>query len=638
MAEREFEKLPDGMFSVDQPISSNADDRDDTLKRGMYAETFARLASGCGTPMVVGLYGTWGVGKTSLMRQIQGILEDGGIPTVWFDPWRHQFDDDPVLALLQKMVADLGMEKADGVKELLTTVSLALSSALLSKVAGLTFGNLKEISETIAKERYRVNKERNRLDKAIKELIDKVREPGQPVVFFIDDLDRCLPDPTLRVLEALKLHLNLEGCVYFLGIDHHVVRTTIKKTLELDDGEQEYLDKIVQVPFVIPRILEETAKDFIDSLLPEDAKSCAEFLFDFLGHNPRQVKRFVNTLSLNILMASGIFKDKNGNPIKPNIELIAVMLLIQQRNEFLWNRISTDRDLYYKLGTDGEDAPKILEEYFKGDTQLQALVQRIDCPRGTPLEKYVNLADVAGASIREPTTTAIEPEMVRIEPGEFWMGSPDGDEGAIASETPRHRVKIKQAFELARYPVTFDEFDAYCDASGRNKPDDAGWGRDRRPVINVSWHDAADYCVWLSKETGANYRLPSEAQWEYACRAGTETRWSFGEIETDFPEYAWFSENFGGNTLPVGTFPANRWGLQDMFGNVWEWVEDVWHDDYNKAPKDGSAWTEGENQRERVLRGGSRGFGPRFARSAVREKLAATSRFNFTGFRVARTL
>ena len=175
-----------------------------------------------------------------------------------------------------------------------------------------------------------------------------------------------------------------------------------------------------------------------------------------------------------------------------------------------------------------------------------------------------------------------------IPAGEFMMGSTEDEEGGHEDEQPRHRVTIGRRFAIGRYPVTFAEYDRFCEAMGREKPNDQGWGRERRPVINVSWQDAQAYIAWLSQETGRTYRLPSEAEWEYACRAGTTSRYTFGDaITSDDANYADLAL---GRTSEVGAYPANEWGLHDMHGNVWEWVEDDWHENYRGAPTDGSAW------------------------------------------------
>ena len=226
------------------------------------------------------------------------------------------------------------------------------------------------------------------------------------------------------------------------------------------------------------------------------------------------------------------------------------------------------------------------------------------------------------------------PEMVLIPAGEFRMGDLDGS--GYDNEKPVHIVRLPRPFYLGRYAVTFDEYDHYAKDSGVKLPDDRGWGRGNRPVIKVSWQDAVAYCAWLSKQTGQAYRLPSEAEWEYAARAGTETAYWWGN------EAGQNRANFDGSgsqwsnrqTAPVGSFPPNPWGLHDTAGNVWEWVQDRWHDDYQGAPVDGSAWEQGDSSM-RVLRGGSWSSLPRRARAACRNGFVPGSRDGLIGFRLA---
>ncbi len=233
------------------------------------------------------------------------------------------------------------------------------------------------------------------------------------------------------------------------------------------------------------------------------------------------------------------------------------------------------------------------------------------------------------------------PLMVVIPAGRFVMDSPPDEPGRSDSEGPQHEVRIAKPFALGVYAVTFDDYDRYCDATKHAKPEDRGWGRSNRPVINVSGEEAQAYCAWLSQQTGRIYRLPSEAEWEYACRAGTDTPFHFGaRISTD-------QANFDGNstyngsakgeyrkqTVPVGTFPPNAFGLYDMHGNVWEWCQDAWHGNYNGAPTDGSAWEPGGTV-ARVVRGGFWRRFPALARSAARLSLAPADRYGLIGFRV----
>lgn len=238
------------------------------------------------------------------------------------------------------------------------------------------------------------------------------------------------------------------------------------------------------------------------------------------------------------------------------------------------------------------------------------------------------------------------PEMVVVPSGEFWMGSPVDEPGRFTEEGPRHTVRIARLFALGKYAVTFEEFDQFLKATGYDlELDDWGWGRGRRPAIGVNWQHAQDYLAWLAAETGGEYRLPSEAEWEYGCRAGTERPFCTGRTITT--QQANFNGGFTYNRSPqgenrqgtvlVGTFPANAWGLHEMHGNVFEWCDDCWNKNYEGAPPDGSAWRTG-NCADRVFRGGSWGSRPGFVRSAFRNKNHTGYRFYNVGFRVARSL
>jgi formylglycine-generating enzyme required for sulfatase activity len=239
---------------------------------------------------------------------------------------------------------------------------------------------------------------------------------------------------------------------------------------------------------------------------------------------------------------------------------------------------------------------------------------------------------------RSVATTVTAPAMVALPGGTFLMGSPESEEGRDADEGPQHEVTIRP-FAIGKYKVTFAEWGACAAAGGCNgyRPDDRGWGRGRRPLINVSWKDARAYCEWLANVTGQPYRLPSEAEWEYAARAGTKTGYAFGD------EITKKDANFGlnvGKTTEVSAHPASPWGLYDMHGNVWEWVADIWHPDYHEgAPADGSAWIEpwAVAGAFRVLRGGSWSDEAPYLRSAYRLARDPGYRSNSIGFRCART-
>jgi formylglycine-generating enzyme required for sulfatase activity len=232
------------------------------------------------------------------------------------------------------------------------------------------------------------------------------------------------------------------------------------------------------------------------------------------------------------------------------------------------------------------------------------------------------------------------PEMVVVPAGSFMMGSPPKEKERSKAEGPQHRVTITYPFAVGKLEVTLAEWDA-CVAEGgcQHRPDDASSDRGKRPVIDVSWDDVTrGYLPWLSRKTGKTYRLLTEAEWEYAARAGTTTRYAFGNTISLGQVYYrdLFSGLFGGNFFVVGEFQPNAFGLYDMHGNVREWVQDCWNDSYKGAPTDGSAWTVGDCSR-RVVRGGSRLDDPGNLRAAYRDSNPTGNRDVYSGFRLART-
>ncbi|HEX4410155.1 MAG TPA: formylglycine-generating enzyme family protein [Xanthobacteraceae bacterium] len=236
------------------------------------------------------------------------------------------------------------------------------------------------------------------------------------------------------------------------------------------------------------------------------------------------------------------------------------------------------------------------------------------------------------------------PQMVMVPAGHLTMGSPTTDASADSDEFPQHEVTFATPLAVSKFEVTFADWDTCYDLGGcRIRPDDFGWGRGNRPVVNVDWYDAQQYVAWLSKQTGKTYRLLTEAEWEYAARAGTATAYSWGDevkpggktMANCFDCGSPFDDK---ETAPVGSFPPNAFGLNDMLGNAWEWVEDCYHDSYEQAPADGSAWSN-PDCRERVSRGGSWGDLPQvLLRTAFRLRTPSVNRYGGLGFRVARVL
>jgi formylglycine-generating enzyme required for sulfatase activity len=269
----------------------------------------------------------------------------------------------------------------------------------------------------------------------------------------------------------------------------------------------------------------------------------------------------------------------------------------------------------------------------------QETTEKTKKPTEHSSQQDIEATNFTGNSVfRDPLSDAsLGPEMVVIQAGRFRMG--DIQDLGNGFEKPVHTVHIAKPFSIGKHEVTFEEYERFASASGRRLPQDRGWGRNKRPVINVSWEDAVKYTQWLSQQTGKHYRLPSEAEWEYAARAGTETAY-------------WWGNNIGHNrancdgcgsrwdhkrTAPVGSFKPNPFGLYDTARNVWEWVQDCKLDSYKEAPADGSASLRGACP-ERVFRGGAWNVQPRKLRSAKRTWDGPGLRYSYVGFRIARDL
>ena len=219
------------------------------------------------------------------------------------------------------------------------------------------------------------------------------------------------------------------------------------------------------------------------------------------------------------------------------------------------------------------------------------------------------------------------PEMIVIPGGSFVMGSDKYND-----EKPPHTVAVR-SFLMGKTEVTQGQWKAVM---GSNPSRFSQCGEDC-PVEQVSWNDAQAFIGKLNQKTGLAYRLPSEAEWEYAARAGSTTDWSHGNEAPRLADFAWYSVNSGSKSQAVAQKRPNAFGLFDMHGNVWEWVEDCWHDNYSRAPDDGTAWTMGCSDSNRVLRGGSWNLFPANLRTAIRDRNSPDTRYNYSGLRLARS-
>ncbi len=273
------------------------------------------------------------------------------------------------------------------------------------------------------------------------------------------------------------------------------------------------------------------------------------------------------------------------------------------------------------------EARRIAEEARRKEEERQAELMRAEVARQAEQQRLADARLVAAGGVIVDLGGGVTMKLVAIEPGRFMMGSPEaqGDD----DERPQHEVTISKGFWLCQTEVTQAQWQAVMGSNPSHFQGDPN-----RPVEQVSWNDATEFCSRLSKKTGMEFRLPTEAEWEYACRAGTTTRWSFGDDEAVLPDHAWFVLNSGGSTKPVGTRKPNPWGLYDMHGNVWEWVSD-WYGEYHPGTKvDPRGPSSGA---DRVLRGGSWDNLSSYCRSSNRGDYAPVGVAFTFGFRAART-
>ncbi len=344
----------------------------------------------------------------------------------------------------------------------------------------------------------------------------------------------------------------------------------------------------------------------------------------------------------------------------------------EKRNSILFPKWATAQDVetYKKQALNAEidgnlhEAERLLVRLWEicpGDSEVRQYYNRVilkkaQQPQGKPASPPNQPTAPATAkgqeveqkqerleSFTEKLGKDVNLEMVAITAGSFMMGSPKNEPDSYDSEHPQHQVNVPE-FLMGKYPVTQAQWKAvagFPQVKQKLEPDPSYFKGANRPVEQVSWLDAMEFCARLSNHTKREYRLPSEAEWEYACRAETTTAYYFGNDATQLENHAWYDKNSGMQTHPVGEKPANGFGLFDIHGNVWEWCEDDWHGNYEGAPTDGRAWidrNDNRSQREgeirKLLRGGSWLADARHCRSAFRVGNDARDPFNFFGFRV----
>lgn len=358
--------------------------KDDRLNRADYTAAFADLIRTSDTPFVIGLYGSWGIGKTSLMNHIARVLGND-VRSVTYNAWAHQSDQQPAVALLHELIDQLGLRGDRRMRKWLTVIGRALGGIGLAK-AGVGAADLERLAKEYDARSFGVREAQVQLRETFRKFIERAavarpRRFGRTrlgsrrrIVFFIDDLDRCMPDAVLNVLEALKIYLDLPGCVYVLALDRQVVeRSVLRRYDSMGVNAANYLEKIVQLPFDIPVVSAEAMENFVGLLVPEELHDTRPVLIAGLGANPRQIKRFVNGLTFNHHLAT-----RSSIPGYDPV-VLAALLLIQHRDPALYREVqkhpekldaeqfSEDEDLCAGLAAAGDrlsSETPALKDYF----------------------------------------------------------------------------------------------------------------------------------------------------------------------------------------------------------------------------------------------------------------------------------
>lgn len=449
-----------GFTHSDEPVW------EDALNRREYAEHLAELARSATPPMVIGVFGEWGSGKTSMLLQVHELLEsDRGCARVWFDPWLHQDDVNPVLPLLHAIVSDLGLDGRENVRKALRTVSEVLGSLVLSSTIKINLSDVQGALKAYDEENFRLRSERTRLGLHLDRLIKTaLRAQGKTrLVVFIDDLDRCHVDKITALLEALKLYFSRDNCVFVLGVAKAPLVAALKEKYQ--DPVGEYLDKIVQFPFEMPRLSASAFAAYVEGLLNHDVHATKSLLVCGLRANPRAIKRFVNVLILQDRVA----RARKLDPYE--VRVLAAVLLIRDGDADFYVRLMNDPTLLKRIAEDletaGEDPLpawpalplRIVGELAESGTSVPDSVSAyIDLVRESPVPQSGDLVDTVRNTVAPPPRE--QPSVSEDAVPEASRLSRDALEDALATLAERVRRRVGQVVgegELLTPLVRFPE-------------------------------------------------------------------------------------------------------------------------------------------------------------------------------------
>jgi formylglycine-generating enzyme required for sulfatase activity len=612
------------------------------------------------TPMAIAIHGDWGSGKTSAMRWLDDKLavwtRDGtvgdepdqkiSVKTVWFYPWKYHSKEDVWRGLISEVI--IKSLDVDGATIATVTNAAKRFGGFLGRSFVQVLANIKlkgsvkcpgdkvsldgELSLSAIKQILDEYREANHPEKAflnefeetLKSWLRDTLDPNERMVIFIDDLDRCLPEVALEVLEALKLYLNIDKLLFVVGIDRTVVNQLVQKHYEelgLDKEKSgKYLAKMFQAEVPVEPSERQTAAYLADQLgdigLWRDKLSDEErTLFEdiILGRaesNPREVKRLINSalvFGAGALMGSeGAIDEKDRVSFAQGLQFFFVREILDKRHGrarlqsqdvgkaffAVWSGIvSADVNVPRTLSLGATRVPERAEdpetalpesaeaipEAYKALVANPSFRPLLFLLKDTDLGELMCIPYPQAEALAAQMARPVDPEslirellggMVRVPAGTFRMGGDEGDD-----EKPTHLVTLAP-FEIGATPVTQAQYEAVTGINPSHFKDPDS------PVESVSWEDAMAFCKKLGEREKCTFTLPAEAQWEYACRAGSPKRFCFGDNDDGLDEYAWYDKNSEGRTHPVAKKKPNAWGLYDMHGNVWEWCGDWYSDTY----------------------------------------------------------
>lgn len=373
----------------DEPAES------DELGREPYVRALATTVMRCETPFTVGVYGDWGSGKTTLLQLVKGRAEAQGAKCVWFNAWLHQRNDDPALALLHTIASELKLGQE--AKKILAIVGATVASALLKVTTQINAEDIRKTAAAYEEEQFEQRDQRTKLREKFEAFIRKARgAEASRLVVFIDDLDRCDATQALAVLESLKLYLNVAGCVYVVAADRFALERAVEQKYGATfTGNSRYLDKIVQLPFLLPPIHPISLISYVRNQLGDDFEECTDLLVAGLGPNPRALKRFVNVLTLNDELASDLNFDDY------EVRWLCIVLLIQY----------LDSEKYLLLSSNESALESILEKKTEEANPRLRAVLELAGPAPVSISPYIHLANVSSVDDveRAPSAAFMKP-------------------------------------------------------------------------------------------------------------------------------------------------------------------------------------------------------------------------------------